>query len=207
MCSLFENTDNLFILSRQLIKQIKGELKVNDELNIVKTRFSPTDIIGIIKQEENEFLLKPAQWGFKLSNESPLIFNSRIETITNKPFWSNLFKQNRCLFPVTAFFEWYRFKNTKIPYRIYLKNTQVFFIAGIVISSNSRLYASMITTLPNGFIKNIHNRMPVVIFKEQIMEFLTCDYETATTFCSPLYQEKFTEFFQSEKLENLSRKS
>ncbi|MGB9696497.1 MAG: SOS response-associated peptidase [Ignavibacteria bacterium] len=207
MCSFFENTDNRFVLSRQLIKDIKIDLKTNRNINIEKTRFSPTDTIGIVKQNNKEFSLEPAQWGFKLSEKSPLIFNSRIETVIEKTFWSNLFMQNRCLMPATAFFEWYRFKHTRIPYRIYLKDTEVFFIAGITISFNSRLYASMITTLPNGFIKNIHNRMPAIIFKGQIQEFLTADYETAMTLCSPLYQEKFTELFRSEKLESLSRKS
>lgn len=207
MCSFFENTDNRFVLSRKVIREIKKDLKINENIdNIEKTRFSPTDTIGIIKHNNGGFSLEPAQWGFKLSKSSPLIFNSRIETITEKTFWFNLFKQNRCLVPATAFFEWYRLQHIKIPYRIYIKDIEVFFIAGIIISSNSRLYTSMITTLPNRFIKNIHNRMPVIIFKGQVTEFLTGNYETAITFCSPLYQEKFTELFRSEKLANLSRK-
>lgn len=207
MCSSFENTDNKFTLSRKLINEIKTDLKINENIKIEKNRFFPTDTVGVIIQNNKKFFLEAVQWGFKFSEKSPFIFNSRIETITEKNFWSNLFQQNRCLIPATAFFEWYRFKGTKIPYKIYIKDTEVFFIAGITISLNTKLYTSIITTLPNGFIKNIHNRMPAIIFKGQIQEFLIGDFETAMTFCSPLYQEKFTELFRAEKLENLSQES
>jgi len=205
MCFSFENTDNRFIYPKKIINEIKSELKINNNINIDKTRFFPSDTIGVIVQDNKEFYLNQAQWGFRFNENSPLIFNSRIETITEKNFWLNLFNNNRCVMPATAFFEWYKFKQKKILYRIYIKDTEVFFIAGITISLNSKLYASIITTLPNGFIKNIHNRMPAIIFKGQIQEFLNGDTETAQTFCSPLYQEKFTELFRSEKLENISK--
>jgi len=116
----------------------------------------------------------------------PLIFNSRIETISSKPYWKNLFIKNKCLIPATAFYEWKMIDKTKIPHKISFESMPLFFIAGIYLKINDGYFASMITTAPNTAIAKVHNRMPVIFCKEDGIRFLTANEKDALALCNPL---------------------
>jgi putative SOS response-associated peptidase YedK len=115
-----------------------------------------------------------------------LIFNSRIETITEKPYWRNLFEKNRCLIPATAFYEWKTIEKIKIPQRISFDSMPLFFIGGIYVNIKDGIFASMITTTPNSSIAKIHNRMPVILSIEEGLKFLSGDSQSALKICKPL---------------------
>jgi putative SOS response-associated peptidase YedK len=59
------------------------------------------------------------------------IFNSKIETLSKSSRWKKYFSTSRCLFPMTAFYEWTPVNGKKIPKRISLKNDKIFFAGGI----------------------------------------------------------------------------
>jgi putative SOS response-associated peptidase YedK len=77
----------------------KPKKKKLPKLNI---RSSVPIITVINKDDEN--ILDSTKWGIKFSDESPLIFNSRIETIREKPFWLRLFNKNRALVHMERFY-------------------------------------------------------------------------------------------------------
>jgi putative SOS response-associated peptidase YedK len=108
MCSRFENKETGFSILEKLDKDEQGNYILEDDGDLKKEVFAPTNFVFSLIKSEKDFKLKNFLWGIQFDKEkkSPLIFNSRIETIKEKSYWTRLFYKNRCLLPSTAFFEW-----------------------------------------------------------------------------------------------------
>jgi putative SOS response-associated peptidase YedK len=97
--------------------------------------------------------------------------NARSETITEKPAFRESLKKRRCLVMADGFYEWDRSGKTKIPYFIKMKSNGPFGMAGlwdVWRRSDGKEFKSfaVITTQANKTIGSIHDRMPVIIKKE-----------------------------------------
>ncbi|MGR3317433.1 MAG: SOS response-associated peptidase [Candidatus Anammoxibacter sp.] len=116
------------------------------------------------------------KWGLipewsKKEHASYNLINSRAETIAEKPSFKHAFYNNRCLIPSSGFYEWKKTPDGKIPYYFKLKERKVFAFAGIYSAWQSPegkaiKSCSILTTTPNDLIKDFHNRMPVILTKE-----------------------------------------
>jgi putative SOS response-associated peptidase YedK len=159
------------------IKLIESKLK--------KKNIAPADSIITFIKENKTPIPEVNKWGIKFSESSPLIFNSRIETISKKPFWFKLFDKNRCVVPMTEFYEWKKEGGRKIPHRIYLKSEKLFFVPGLMHIDKGKKFVSLITTVPNDFIKQIHHRMPVILHLDQALKYLSGDAESNLKECVP----------------------
>ncbi len=107
--------------------------------------------------------------------------NARSETIFEKKTFYSAIRKQRCIIPVTGFFEWREVNKLKYPYHIQLKNEELFFLGGIYDSwvnkeSGEVLNTfSIITTPANPLMAKIHNRkqrMPFILNHEQISTWL-----------------------------------
>lgn len=184
MCSRFENKETGESIFRKFEKDFQI-LNIAPE-NLKQINIAPSDDILVIQKSEKQLELKCFTWGIKFPGENaPLIFNSRIETISEKPYWKKLFKTSRCLIPATAFYEWQSLGKVKIPQKISFESMPLFFLAGIYVKLEDRIFASMITTVPNSHIVKIHNRMPVVLSRNEGIEFLNLEDEKAIRLCRP----------------------
>ena len=97
-----------------------------------------------------------------------------------------LFDKNRCIIPMSAFYEWKKEKNKKVPYRIFLKNEEMFFVPGLFhIDKKGQKFVSLITTEPNEFMKNIHHRMPVILNMKDAIDYLNDKAEANFEKCLP----------------------
>lgn len=75
--------------------------------------FCPTTTIDTIVESDGKRWLERMRWGLVPSWWSkPLkelklaTFNARAETVATKPFFRGPFKRNRCLIPLSGYFEW-----------------------------------------------------------------------------------------------------
>ncbi|WP_026567269.1 SOS response-associated peptidase [Bacillus sp. UNC41MFS5] len=97
------------------------------------------------------------------------MINARAETLAEKPSFRKAFQKKRCLVIADSFYEWKRHEDkSKTPMRIKLKSDDLFAMAGIWEAWKSpegkTLYTcSVITTGPNDLMKDIHDRMPVIL--------------------------------------------
>lgn len=137
---------------------------------------APSQNVNVVIRE-NPNILTTMRWGFipfwaKSMNVGYNMINARSETVLDKPYFARAFLHERCLVPVTGFYEWKKPENgaggNKIPYYIKIKSNDVFSFAGIY--SNWRgsddkdvVSFSILTTEPNELMKDIHDRMPVII--------------------------------------------
>jgi putative SOS response-associated peptidase YedK len=189
MCSRFENKESGISIFEKLRKDIKGSFILNDNNDELRQiNIAPTDKTLTLFNDKNNIIIKTSKWGIRFDKDkkSPFIFNSRIETIKEKRYWTQLFYKNRCLIPATAYYEWKEINKIKIPHMISLSEEDFFFIPSIFVLLDNTIYTSMITTLPNKFVKSVHNRMPVILDKFKGIEFLNANPEQALNFCTPL---------------------
>jgi putative SOS response-associated peptidase YedK len=148
-------------------------VEVFDEMYSPNFNCAPSQKLPVItntKPEQLSFLqwglipfwAKDPKIGFKL-------INARAESLVEKPAFRKAFEKRRCLIPANGFYEWR--KSDKTPFRIFLKNEKLFALAGIWEQWNDAegrpVHSfSIITTTPNCLMKNIHDRMPVILRPE-----------------------------------------
>ena len=97
--------------------------------------------------------------------------NARCEEINKKPSFRGSYKNKRCLIPATGFFEWDKSTKTKVPYLFLRKDRKIFSFAGLFdrwIDQNGRevITYTILTTKANEVVGKIHDRMPVVLRRE-----------------------------------------
>jgi putative SOS response-associated peptidase YedK len=112
------------------------------------------------------------QWGLipSWSNEPKGIINARVETIDEKPSFSDSFQRRRCLIAADGFYEWQRMGKISQPYYFQLKDGAPFAFAGIwdrwQTDGRSITSCAIITTTANELVARIHKRMPVILESE-----------------------------------------
>lgn len=98
------------------------------------------------------------------------MFNARAETVATKPSFRNAFKRRRCLVPASGFYEWKAEPGGKQPYYCHL-NHRLFSFAAIWehwqdSMGNELQTCAILTTDACGEMRQVHERMPVVIRDE-----------------------------------------
>lgn len=104
------------------------------------------------------------------------MINARAETVDQKRSFKQLLQRRRCLIVADGFYEWKGDGKQKQAYRIHLKNKRPFAFAGLWDrweSEEETIYScTIITTTANELIKDLHERMPVILSKEQQQKWL-----------------------------------
>ncbi len=106
------------------------------------------------------------------------LINARAETVSEKVTFKSSFQKRRCLIPADGFYEWKRLgKKTKIPYRFTLREGELFAFAGIwdeyeTVSGEIQHTFLILTTSPNEKVAEIHDRMPVILSKNDEKKWL-----------------------------------
>ena len=174
MCGRFQ----LSVKGRHISE--RSNVEVFDEFYKPNYNCAPSQKLPVITNTEPEklsyfkwglipFWAKDPRIGFKL-------INTRAESIAEKPSFRTAFKKRRCLVPANGFYEWKKDQN-KTPYRIHFNRDELFAMAGIWETwkdGEDKLVHtfSIITTMPNALMEPIHQRMPVILPKEEEQRWL-----------------------------------
>ncbi|MEF2964280.1 SOS response-associated peptidase [Paenibacillus sp. M1] len=100
------------------------------------------------------------------------MINARAETLTEKPAFGRLLSSRRCVIPADGFYEWRQNAGGKQPYRILMRDGGIFSFAGLYDiwtgpEGDKLATCTIITTEPNSLMAEIHNRMPVILRREE----------------------------------------
>ncbi len=102
-------------------------------------------------------------------------YNARSETIREKPTFRGAFKARRCVIPASAFYE--RADGRWL--RVLPKQGDLFLFAGLWEVPNEATDGlptyTMVTTVPNRAVEEVHDRMPVVLSPEDAQEWMSPD--------------------------------
>ncbi|WP_394672858.1 SOS response-associated peptidase [Limnobacter sp.] len=149
---------------------------------------APTTQVPVVRiNREGERVILNHIWGLipywaKDITGSAKLNNARGETVHEKPSFRTAFKKFRCLIPASGYYEWKAppegSGSRKQPFYIYPNETPYFAMAGVcdhwIDKTNGELVMStaIITTEPCEKLKQVHDRMPVMIPKWGWAEWL-----------------------------------
>jgi len=203
MCGRFVNLNNI-----DKLKKIFNIKEFNNFENVISYNIAPSQSSLIITNSKL-FMINKAKWGFnffdKNNNLEKNIINSRLETINEKILFKESFEKRKCIIPANGYYEWSIKENIKIPYFIQIPDKETIFFAGIWkylnIQSNHLKIFSIITKPANNLLKEIHNRMPVILSQNESIKYL----ENDTNFLKNNFNsdiEEYMEFFKVSKFVN-----
>ncbi len=174
MCGRYSlSSPDADLLSRRFNLRERAEVDDEPRYNI-----APTDPVLAVRRSQDganelgrlRWGLVPGRWAEK-GGGRPLI-NARAETLESQPAFRESFAQRRCLIPADGFYEWLSDERGKRPVWFSLADGGLFAFAGIWAglperSGDGVLHScAIVTTDPNGLIRPIHDRMPVLLAPE-----------------------------------------
>ena len=169
MCGRFVLLTDLSVITESFdIQECACECKTGKNI-------SPGQLVtAVIHDEKNR--LANFRWGLipswaKDPSIGSKMFNARAETVSEKPSFKNAFKKSRCLIVADGFYEWQKCGKVKKPFYFSLKSGKPFGFAGLYESWRSPDYqqintCTIITTDSNELIMPVHDRMPVILSKD-----------------------------------------
>ncbi len=132
--------------------------------------------------------------------------NARAETVQSSPAFRDSFLHRRCLVPCFGFYEWRKNSDgSKTPFLIRLKHQPFFAMAGIwdywLDAKQKELNSyAIITTTANDSMAPIHNRMPVVLTKQNEANWI--DRDTPINTLNSLLKPIDSSLIQSYKIDS-----
>ncbi|MBA4537246.1 SOS response-associated peptidase [Bacillus aquiflavi] len=178
MCGRF----TLFTNYDEIIKRFNVKVAFNENEYKVSYNIAPSHHVVSVINDGDKNRLGYLRWGLippwaKDEKIGYNMINARAETLAEKPSFSNAFKKKRCLIIADSFYEWRKTREQKIPVRIKLKTDELFAMAGLWegwrTQNNDVIYScTIITTEANEFMSSIHERMPVILKREDEKRWL-----------------------------------
>ena len=172
MCGRFTLRTPLSVLIDEFDLSSDQQLLFEPRYNI-----PPTADIPVVRLADGKRQLSLMRWGLipswsKDPKKAPLLANARAETIAEKPSFRSAFKSRRCLIPASGFFEWKREGKAKQPYYFRRPDNRPLAFAGLWEKWNDSESCTVITTDANELMLPIHDRMPVVLARNDYAEWL-----------------------------------
>jgi putative SOS response-associated peptidase YedK len=135
---------------------------------------APTQQVLVARTVEAGRELAGVRWGLVPHwADDPSIgnrmINARGETVATKPAFRSAVKHRRCLIPADGFYEWKRVGAGKQPHLIRFADRRTFVFAGLWERWQPRDggapvdSCTIVTTTPNVLLRDIHDRMPVIL--------------------------------------------
>lgn len=157
-----EQSEEIMEILEKLNKKFQGkEPKVGE--------IFPTNLAPILIGEGKEITPSLSSWGFPKFDGKGVIINARAETAFEKRMFRDSLVNRRCIIPSTGFYEW---DQEKTKYLFGLENTNALYMAGIYSSYGGESRYVILTTQGNESMKDVHNRMPLIIPKQEIEEWI-----------------------------------
>ena len=147
---------------------------------MTKGEIRPTNVVPVIAPNpEGKKTVYPMKWGFKDNEHGNILYNARSESAGFKPTFKELWKAHRCVVPSSYYYEWQHYKSsdgrtkTGDKYMIQPVNSEVTLLCGLYRIEDELPVFVILTREPSGDLAEIHERMPVIIPKDKVTEWIT----------------------------------
>lgn len=169
-----ESNQELLNIIRNLDKRLQGSHnpKTNSPYKLQTGEIFPSHVVPVISNVSNSLQYQPSIWGFQNQKNRSLIINARGETASEKFLFSKPFRELRIVVPASGFFEWSH-DQKKQKFYFTDPNSTLMYMAGIATLDLNLHRFVILTTAANSSMKDIHHRMPVLIKKDEIHDYLT----------------------------------
>lgn len=183
MCGRFSLVEAIYDLQQYYAFEMREDFIYTPNQNL-----SPSQKAAAIVQLNGKRYPASFRWGLippfaKDEKIGYKTFNARSETVAEKPSFRKAFASKRCLIPATSFYEWKKSGKEKQPYEIKRRDGDPITFAGLWESwrNGDDIVRSftILTTEPNDLMADIHNRMPVILERNDFNQWLNPEEDQA----------------------------
>jgi putative SOS response-associated peptidase YedK len=196
MCGRYSFSDTDGLYERFAVKE--GSAVLAERYNVTPGSTMPV----IVPNGKRK--LTTRRWGITPSwakAGSRGLINARAETVAEKKTFKELLATGRCLVPASGYYEWQRTAAAKVPYYHHLKDGKLFAFAGLCDDDEYVI----VTTAATGKLRKIHDRVPVILSRDQEDEWLNVDIvepERLQSLLRPLPVSRLAVYAVSKKVNN-----
>jgi putative SOS response-associated peptidase YedK len=191
-----------FTLTRKDFRALATELEAAFDESVAslyrpRYNIAPTDQHWIVREKQEQRQILPAKFGLvnswaKDAKAAARQINARSESALTRPAFREAFEKRRCIVPADGFFEWIGAKEARRPIWFHAPDGALILFAGLYESWRDpkteewmRTF-TILTTAPNAVVEPIHDRMPVILARDVIDDWLHVPTRNAETYAEGL---------------------
>lgn len=167
MCGRYQLDDDM----KAIIERFDID-SVFDDANRKIGEIFPGNASPVITSKEDKKELMIMRWGIRPAYMTSDVINTRSESLFEKRFFLKAITGARCIIPANYFYEWEKTQSGKLKRSLSVKDQKLIAFAGLIMEYADlkngiiRPAFSVITKDACMSIKHIHNRMPVILRRE-----------------------------------------
>ena len=168
MCGRYHFSAELLDEIRDLTEQKDWKL----ELGVLDRDIHPGDTAPVITaagDQGGSLRACRQKWGYPGPGGKGLVFNARSESVFEKRMFRNSVSQRRAAVPVSWFYEW---NKNKEKFTFTKDGSRILFLAGFYGRYEDGDRFVILTTQANASMAPVHSRMPLVLEREQVREWI-----------------------------------
>ena len=168
MCGRYHFSAELLDEIRDLTEQKDWKL----ELGVLDRDIHPGDTAPVITaagDQGGSLRACRQKWGYPGPGGKGLVFNARSESVFEKRMFRNSVSQRRAVIPVSWFYEW---NKNKEKFTFTKEGSRILFLAGFYGRYEDGDRFVILTTQANASMAPVHSRMPLVLEREQVREWI-----------------------------------
>lgn len=187
MCGRFRQTRSAKALAQHFNLELIDALNQFDILP--RINIAPTQDVIVIKQGQKKTrTITTMRWGLipawaKDASMGSRNINARSEGLRETASFRDLIASRRCLIPADGFYEWKKTGKMKQPFCFEVaEGDGLFALAGLWDSwkngkGDTVESCTILTTTPNELVRQLHDRMPVIVSTDKYEKWLDPDVE------------------------------
>ena len=161
--------------SAELVDEITDLTEQKDwklELGVLDRDIHPGDTAPVIVaagDQGGSLRVCRQKWGYPGPGGKGLVFNARSESVFEKRMFRESVSLRRAVVPVSWFYEW---NKNKEKFTFTKEGSRILFLAGFYGRYEDGDHFVILTTQANASMAPVHSRMPLVLEREQVREWI-----------------------------------
>lgn len=129
----------------------------------------PRDEAVVWLREKGSIIKRRMRWGFPLPDGKSVVYNARIETAAEKSMFRDSLAGRRCVVPAAGFYEWNQSGEKAV---FEHPDGGALYLAGCYRWQEGQFCYVIFTTDANDSMKKVHDRMPLILNREEALHWL-----------------------------------
>ena len=159
-------------LYQENVERIAKPLKTEGEI-------FPGYLVPVLAQNKSgRKSVFPMIWGYQIQGISRLVPNARSETASEKSSFQKSWAMHRCIIPASWYYEWEHIpaadgkSKAGAKYAILPRNSDLTYLCGLYRMEDNYPHFVILTRAPGESISFLHDRMPMILPKEAIDQWI-----------------------------------
>ena len=172
MCGRYYVDDETAKEIEKIVRSVDEKLKKEAaQIGKFKTKdIHPTECAPVLVASTDGLRCELKRWGFPGFMDKQLVINARSESAMEKKMFCDAVESRRIVIPAAGFYEWNKQKEKSTFTR---KDSPVLYMAGIYSKYEDEDRFVILTTAANESMEPVHDRMPLILNKDEILPWLT----------------------------------